>query len=61
MARSLRGNSLEEIVDDFWTRDHLKRKWEAITSDEAREIGYADYEYSREFFRRLAESLKPAD
>ena len=60
MARSLRGNTLDEIVDDFLTHGHLEGKWNAISTDAAREMGRADYEYSRDFFSRLAESLKPA-
>lgn len=57
MVRTLAGDTLPEIVADFWTGGHLQRKWESITTEEAKQMGRADYEYSREFFRRLAEGL----
>jgi HD superfamily phosphodiesterase len=59
MVRSLRGDTMEQIVSDFWTGGHLQQKWDAITTVEARELGRKDYEYSRDFFRRLAEGLGP--
>jgi len=58
MVRTLQGDTLEMIVDDFWTTGHLQRKWEAITSDQARLMGQADYAYSQDFFARLAEGLQ---
>lgn len=58
MVRTLKGDTLQDIVSDFHTHGHLKRKWESITTDEARELAREDYEYSRNFFERLAESLK---
>ncbi len=58
MVRTLRGDTMEMIVADFWTGGHLKRKWDAITTPEAREMGRTDYEYSRNFFERLAEGLR---
>lgn len=57
MVRTLKGDTLEQIVEDFYTGGHLKRKWDSITTDEARELAKADYEYSRQFFERLVESL----
>lgn len=58
MVRTLKGDTLEDIVADFYTGGHLQRKWESITTREAREIANDDYEYSRNFFERLAEAIK---
>jgi HD superfamily phosphodiesterase len=58
MVRTLKGDTLQEIVADFYTGGHLQRKWESITTDEARELAKNDYEYSKQFFTRLAESLE---
>lgn len=58
MVRTLKGDSLEEIVADFYTNGHLERKWNSITFDESRAIAQKDYEYSKNFFERLAASLK---
>lgn len=58
MVRTLKGDSLEEIVADFYTNGHLERKWNSITFDESRAIAQEDYEYSKNFFERLAASLK---
>jgi HD superfamily phosphodiesterase len=57
MVRTLKGDTLERIVADFYTEGHLQRKWESITTDEARNIARDDYEYSKTFFERLADSL----
>jgi hypothetical protein len=51
-------DKLDEIVVDFWTGGHLQRKWESITTPEARELVKDDYEYARTFFERLAGGLK---
>jgi HD superfamily phosphodiesterase len=59
MVRTLKGDTLNDIVADFYTGGHLKRKWESITTPEARELVRGDYEYARDFFERLAASLKP--
>jgi len=53
MVRTLKGDSLQDIVDDFYIRGHLDRKWSSITSDAAKEMGRADYEYSKAFFAAL--------
>lgn len=58
MVRTLKGDTLEEIVDDFYTNGHLERKWNSITSKKARRIAQEDYEYSKSFFERLATSLQ---
>ena len=58
MVRTLKGDTLSDVVADFYTGGHLQRKWESITSDAAREIARADYEYSLDFFKRLAEGLQ---
>jgi HD superfamily phosphodiesterase len=58
MVRTLKGDTLEEIIADFYTGGHLDRKWQAITSPEAREMVRDDYEYARDFFKRLAEGLE---
>ena len=57
MVRTLKGDNLEEIVDDFYTKGHLKRKWESITTPEARELAKNHYEYSKKFFKNLADKL----
>ena len=57
MARTLKGDTLAEIIDDFWTRGHLERKWESITLDQARKLAKDDYAYSRAFFGQLAAEL----
>ena len=58
MVRTLNGDTLEDIIADFWTGGHLQRKWDSITTDEAREMGRSDYDYSKDFLARLAEGLK---
>lgn len=60
MVRSLKGDTLQQIVDDFYTGGHLQRKWESITYPEAREIARADYEYALNFFKQLAKTLQPS-
>lgn len=57
MVRTLKGDTLQQIVDDFYGDGHLDRKWSSITYDEAREMAKADYEYSKEFFARLSRTL----
>lgn len=57
MVRTLKGDTLEQIVNDFHTGGHLRRKWESITTDTARKMAQADYEYSCDFFKRLATSI----
>ena len=58
MVRTLKGDTLEQIVNDFLTRGHLQRKFDSITTPEARELVKADFGYSMDFFRRLEEGLK---
>jgi HD superfamily phosphodiesterase len=58
MVRTLKGDTLQDIVEDFYTGGHLERKWQSITYDAAREMARADYEYSRAFFAGLAEKLE---
>ncbi len=57
MVRTLKGDTLQDIVRDFYTNGHLDRKWQSITSDAARDIAAEDYTYSQEFFKRLNETL----
>ncbi len=57
MVRTLKGDTLPEIVADFHTNGHLLRKWNSITTKEAREIVADDYAYSQDFFERLAKDL----
>jgi HD superfamily phosphodiesterase len=57
MARTLKGDSLEDIVADFYTPGHLQRKWNSITSDAARAMAQKDYEYSKAFFEQLAQKF----
>lgn len=58
MVRTLKDDTMQDIVEDFHTKGHLERKWNSITSEEARSIAYRDYEYSKNFFERLATSLQ---
>jgi HD superfamily phosphodiesterase len=58
MVRTLKGDTLDEIVADFYTHGHLERKWQSITYDEAREIAKADYGYSQHFFAELTSKLQ---
>lgn len=58
MVRTLKGDTLEDIVADFYTGGHLQRKWESITTDQARALAKEAYEYSVDFFKRLAEGLE---
>jgi len=58
MARTRRGDGIAEMVEDFYTKGHLKKKWDSITSDEARKIGKEGYEYAMDFFKKLAEAIK---
>jgi HD superfamily phosphodiesterase len=60
MVRTLKGDSLEEIIKDFHTDGHLKRKWDSISSDAARELAKNDYKYSKKFFADVAEVLNNA-
>jgi HD superfamily phosphodiesterase len=57
MVRTLKGDTLPQIVDDFYTGGHLQRKWDSITTKEARELVADDYQYSQDFFKRLADGL----
>lgn len=57
MVRTLKGDTLEQIVDEFYTRGHLERKWQSITTDEARALAKDDYEYSITFFKRLTSNV----
>jgi hypothetical protein len=57
MVRTLKGDTLEQIVDDFYIGGHLKRKWESITYDAARVIAKDDYVYSESFFAGLQRTL----
>lgn len=59
MVRALKGDTLAEIVDDFYTKGHLQRKWDSITYPETRALAQEDYEYSVNFFKRLGESIQP--
>lgn len=58
MVRTLKGGTLQDIVKDFYTNGHLQRKWDSITSNEARNIAKDDFEYSKNFFKNLATSLQ---
>lgn len=58
MVRTLKGDTLDAIVKDFYTDGHLERKWNSITFEESREMARSDYEYSRDFFKRLSSSLQ---
>lgn len=57
MVRTLKGDTLDQIVDDFWKGGHLERKWNSISYPEARAMAEPDYQYSRVFFKSLQESL----
>ena len=60
MVRTLKGDTLADIVADFYTNKHLERKWQSITYDETRQLAQADYEYSLAFFEELARKVKIA-
>jgi len=57
MVRTLKGDTLADIVDDFYTNKHLERKWQSITYQQARDMATNDYAYSLEFFKQLSKSL----
>jgi HD superfamily phosphodiesterase len=57
MVRTLKGDSLQDIVDDFYMNSHLDRKWLSITSSIAKDMARSDYEYSKEFFAQLHKTL----
>lgn len=57
MVRTLKGDTLQDIVNDFYTNGHLEQKWKSIEYDVTRTIAANDYEYSVSFFKRLSESL----
>ncbi len=58
MARTRRGDTLNKIVDDYYIKGHLQRKWNSITTDEAKQIGRESYKYALDFFAQLHKSLK---
>lgn len=58
MVRTHKGDTLEQIVDDFYTKGHLEKKWNSISSDEVKNLLRADYDYAMDFLKRLDESLK---
>jgi HD superfamily phosphodiesterase len=58
MVKALRGADLKGVVDDFYYGGHLQRKWEAMTLPESKALIKKDYEYSVEFFKKLAEELE---
>jgi HD superfamily phosphodiesterase len=57
MVRTLKGDTLSEIIADFYSGGHLERKWESISTPEARDLVREDYEYAKNFFSRLAEGI----
>lgn len=57
MVRTLKGDTLHDIVTDFHTNGHLERKWQSISSEAARQIAQKDYEYSKTFFAELAQKV----
>ena len=61
MVRTLKGDTLPEIVEDFYTNGHLKQKWDSITYDATRELAGDDYEYSLTFFKHLTATLTAND
>ena len=54
MVRTLKGDTLQQIVKDFYIDGHLKRKWDSITTKEAKAMCRKDHQYSLEFFRKLS-------
>ena len=56
-VRTMLGDTLQKIVKDFYTRGHLKRKWEAIALPESKKLVKKDYQYSMRFFADLAKKL----
>lgn len=58
MVRTLKGDALPDIIADFYTGGHLERKWDSITTSEARDMARNDYDYAMSFFEKLASSLE---
>ena len=58
MVRTLKGDTLQQIVEDFHTNGHLERKWRSITYEATRDMARKDYEYSKGFFEELAGKLR---
>ena len=57
MARARRGNDIQSVVQNFYTKGRLEQKWKAIKIKEARDAVREDYKYSRDFFKRLDKDL----
>lgn len=58
MVRTLKGDTLKDIVDEFYTRGHLKRKWQSVTLKATRSMCEKDYQFSRSFFMRLSKYFR---
>jgi HD superfamily phosphodiesterase len=61
MVRTLKGDTMKDIVADFYLGGHLERKWNSISYPETRALARVDYEYSLQFFERLSRDLKLSD
>lgn len=57
MARAKRADNLREILTKFYG-DDIKRKWQSITTKEAKELTRENYRYSKDFFSMLKKLLK---
>jgi len=58
MARTVRGNTLEEIAEIYHKNGYLERKWNSITTEIAKDLSRKDYEYSLSFFKDLSAKTK---
>ena len=57
MVKTLRGGTLNDVVEDFYAKGHLLRKWNGM-SNRAKKIGKKDFEYSMQFLKSLAKKLE---
>lgn len=57
MARTRRGDSLQEIAEQY-TNDKLENKFKSIRTPLAQKLALEKYEYSKDFFDRLTSQLK---
>lgn len=58
MARSRRGDSIDEIIRKFYTQKDLKRRYLMMKIPEARKLSKKNYQYSLDFFKKLTSQLK---
>ncbi len=57
MVRTQRGDTLNQIVDDFYLKGHLKKKYDSIKFPFVKKIAKPEFEYSMSFLRELKNGL----